>query len=57
MVFPQKVDNISEQYVLRIRSVLVRNLAISSSDSLQRHFLFFSSLVNKQLGLRAWKPR
>ena len=30
------------------RSVLVRNSAISSSDSRERHF--FSSLVNKQLG-------
>ena len=55
---PQNVDNVNrEQCVLCVllgyfRSVLVRNEAISCSDSL--YSPFFSLLLNKQLSGRIW---
>ena len=44
-------SNVFCVFLLSYRSVLVRNLAISSLDSSP----FFGTLVNKWLGRRAWK--
>ena len=58
---PQKVDKSIEQYVLRIlaflsfrfsQNILFLVLSNSSSDS-HVNVVFFSSLVNKQLGRHA----